>query len=118
MEIQNLNHFPSVPLGQITVTVSYEALDSAAASVLQSAQRLENVCETLGGQCDKMPSYWESEACQLNQEIMRDQVEQMREMIRRVRVNASNLQAIAQNYLKASGDAGSVIQGLSSDVIV
>lgn len=119
-----LNPFFGIDISQIlngnnlTVTVSYEALNNASAEVLRNAKRLEATCEQLETLCGKMPSYWESEAEQMNETSLRKQIEQMMEMARKFQSHAQNLQSIAQNYIKTSGDVAGVIQELSSDVIV
>ena len=109
---------PRLLVGSIDVTVSYEAMNDAAANVLRGSDRLQAICEQLRGQCDKMHSYWESEACDQNETRLRQDVETIEELIVRFRAHAQNLQSIAQNYLKTSSDVDGTIQGLSSDVIV
>ena len=113
-----LDNLPRLLVGRISVKVSYEALNAAAANVLRGAERLQAICEQLYGQCDKMHSYWQSEACDINENQLREEIETIEELATRFRSHAQNLQSIAQNYLKTSGDVSGVIQGLSSDVIV
>ena len=109
---------PTLTASGVEVTVSYEALNSAAEQVLQNTGRLHDACEEMHNLNGKLPSFWESDVCDEEKANTQELLDELFQICEHFRQHAANLQSIAQNYLKTSGEVNAVVQSLSSDVLV
>lgn len=104
--------------GGVTLTVTYEALDAAAAETLAKTAAAQRAADELRSQCDRMRAIWEGDAADCMSKEIREILEKVETRLQGFRQHASNLQLICRNYSQASSSIAGTIQTLSSDVIV
>ena len=109
---------PLAARDSVTVTVTYEALDAAAAETLSKTVRAERALETLKNQNERMRSIWQGEAADNYYQEVTRRLEEINERIAAFRQHAQNLQLICQNYIRTSASIAGTIQTLSDEVIV
>lgn len=102
----------------VRVTVTYEALNAAAAEAQAKAANASTRLEELKRLTTAMHAVWNGEAAETGYDSLLKRFEAVQERVAEFRSNAKNLEAICQNYVSAAGSIASSVQTLSDDVIV
>lgn len=104
--------------GGVEVTVTYEALDVAAAETLSRTVAAERALDELRSQSERMKAIWQGEASDSSYMDIQKMIENAEKRLQGFRQHAQNLQLICQNYIQARASIAGTIQTLAEDVIV
>lgn len=104
--------------GNVEVTVTYEELLDAAEDVLLKARAIDSRCDELRGIKTQISNNWTGQSSQNIITRLEEMIENLESINAKFRRHAENLKMIAQNYVNTASGIGSMVSGLSSDVIV
>ncbi|MBQ4016117.1 MAG: WXG100 family type VII secretion target [Oscillospiraceae bacterium] len=105
-------------MGSMTVRVTYEELDAAAAELERQIGVADQQCADIRQEIQRLQNIWQGEASEKECKQLNERLEVVTTTLNRFRVHAEHLRMICANYVKASAQAAGQIDTLSSDVIV
>ncbi len=105
-------------MNDFTIRVTPEILTSASADVSKKADCLKSVFLEMDAIMQRTSEYWTGDAADLHRALLKEQLPKMDTVISRFMEQADKLKQIAANYSGATQAAGTIIEGLPSDVII
>lgn len=102
----------------VEVTVTYEALDAAAAEVLAQVTKGDAICSALSDLNGRMRAIWQGEVADTASQRFAEKLDGIEEQLKAFRSHAANLQTICRKYIQTSGEIAGEIQMLSDEVVI
>ena len=113
-----ISSWEDVATGNVDVTVSYESLEVAADEAIVRINTASDCCAELEALNSELCADWDSKACESLSNQLRDRTEALQQMLQKFRKHSENLREISHRYVQTSHNIGSLVQGLSDDVIL
>lgn len=105
-------------LTEAHIRVSTEVLVDKAQQVSKCITDMNNIFGQMESIVNRTNYYWIGEAGDLHRKLYIKQKDTIEEMMRRLREHPRDLQAIAQNYVRAENETEGMANELPGDVIV
>lgn len=105
-------------MADIQLKVSPDAMRAKAQEITDQASRIENSWNRIHDLIENSKSYWQGDASEYHRKYLKENDEDIKKMLKRLREHPEDLQKMAGIYVKAEAKAAQIASALPDDVIV
>lgn len=104
-------------MADIRLKVSPDVMRAKAGEISNQIARIENNWNRISDLVENSKFYWQGDAGDIHRKYVKDNAEDVRKMLQRLREHPEDLQKMAGIYVEAESKASQLAQALPSDVI-